>query len=212
MFGIRTNKNKSFFLAFLFCLFVCFCFVFFLSFFCCSSLSHHNNSSDPKHPACGQRGLFAARKLLPGTHIIDYIGEVWSNDTVSQTRCVPPLPFFIAQSYAGTVTTRCTSALPSQWTLSTGATRPASSTTTGDLDLVVCCSFHHKHCCRNVAARPNVEIYQRLPVPGSTSREHVVAFRVRGDAVAKGTELLTRCSYTNVHTCVHTYVHVFDMS
>ncbi|KAM6497964.1 SET domain protein [Amanita muscaria] len=36
--------------------------------------------SDPSHPACGQYGLFAARKVLPKTHIIDYIGEVHCDD------------------------------------------------------------------------------------------------------------------------------------
>ncbi|PFH49202.1 hypothetical protein AMATHDRAFT_148175 [Amanita thiersii Skay4041] len=32
------------------------------------------------HPACGQYGLFAAKKIPPRTHIIDYIGEVHCND------------------------------------------------------------------------------------------------------------------------------------
>lgn len=32
--------------------------------------------SDPGHPAKGQRGLFASQKILPLTHIIDYLGEV----------------------------------------------------------------------------------------------------------------------------------------
>lgn len=32
------------------------------------------------HPARGQRGLFAARKIPPRTHIIDYIGEVHTDD------------------------------------------------------------------------------------------------------------------------------------
>ncbi|KAL4069438.1 SET domain protein [Scleroderma citrinum] len=32
--------------------------------------------SDASHPARGQYGLFAVRKIHPKTHIIDYIGEV----------------------------------------------------------------------------------------------------------------------------------------
>ena len=32
--------------------------------------------SDPSHPARGQYGLFAVRKIHPRAHIIDYIGEV----------------------------------------------------------------------------------------------------------------------------------------
>ena len=32
--------------------------------------------SDPGHPACGQYGLFAYKKIPPRSHIIDYIGEV----------------------------------------------------------------------------------------------------------------------------------------
>ncbi|GBE83595.1 SET domain protein [Sparassis crispa] len=28
------------------------------------------------HPACGQHGLFAAKKLAPRTHLLDYLGEV----------------------------------------------------------------------------------------------------------------------------------------
>jgi hypothetical protein len=32
------------------------------------------------HPACGQYGLFAAKKIPPKTHIIDYIGEVHCDD------------------------------------------------------------------------------------------------------------------------------------
>lgn len=31
---------------------------------------------DTRHPACGQRGLFAHKKIPPGSHIIDYVGEV----------------------------------------------------------------------------------------------------------------------------------------
>jgi hypothetical protein len=30
----------------------------------------------PSHPACGQYGLFATRKIPPRTHLLDYIGEV----------------------------------------------------------------------------------------------------------------------------------------
>lgn len=32
--------------------------------------------SDPSHPACGQHGLFAARKLEPREWVIDYCGEL----------------------------------------------------------------------------------------------------------------------------------------
>lgn len=32
--------------------------------------------TDPGHPACGQHGLFAHKKIPPRSHIIDYIGEV----------------------------------------------------------------------------------------------------------------------------------------
>lgn len=32
------------------------------------------------HPARGQRGLFASRKIPPRTHIIDYVGEVHCDD------------------------------------------------------------------------------------------------------------------------------------
>lgn len=32
------------------------------------------------HPACGQHGLFAAKKIPPKTHILDYVGEVHSDD------------------------------------------------------------------------------------------------------------------------------------
>lgn len=32
--------------------------------------------SDKSHPACGQYGLFAAKKIHPKTHILDYMGEV----------------------------------------------------------------------------------------------------------------------------------------
>lgn len=36
--------------------------------------------SSPTHPAFGQYGLFAAKKIPPRTHIIDYIGEIHSDD------------------------------------------------------------------------------------------------------------------------------------
>ncbi|KAI6159607.1 hypothetical protein EDD17DRAFT_1611513 [Pisolithus thermaeus] len=36
--------------------------------------------SDASHPARGQFGLFAVRKIPPKTHIIDYIGEVHCQD------------------------------------------------------------------------------------------------------------------------------------
>ncbi|KAJ7666465.1 SET domain protein [Mycena rosella] len=32
--------------------------------------------SESTHPACGQLGLFAARKIPAKTHIVDYIGEI----------------------------------------------------------------------------------------------------------------------------------------
>ncbi|KAG9017482.1 hypothetical protein FRB90_001126 [Tulasnella sp. 427] len=36
--------------------------------------------TDPKHPARGQRGLFASQKIPPSTHILDYLGEVHSDE------------------------------------------------------------------------------------------------------------------------------------
>ncbi|EPQ60978.1 hypothetical protein GLOTRDRAFT_69073 [Gloeophyllum trabeum ATCC 11539] len=36
--------------------------------------------TDPSHPAVGQCGLFAAKKIPPNTHIIDYSGEVHGDD------------------------------------------------------------------------------------------------------------------------------------
>lgn len=36
--------------------------------------------TEPSHPARGQNGLFAVRKILPRSHIIDYIGEVHCQD------------------------------------------------------------------------------------------------------------------------------------
>ncbi|KAJ7129983.1 hypothetical protein C8R43DRAFT_1025305, partial [Mycena crocata] len=32
--------------------------------------------SATSHPACGQLGLFASKKIPPKTHIVDYIGEI----------------------------------------------------------------------------------------------------------------------------------------
>ncbi|KZW02027.1 hypothetical protein EXIGLDRAFT_597976, partial [Exidia glandulosa HHB12029] len=32
------------------------------------------------HPAQGQHGLFAARKIAPNTHIMDYLGEIHSDE------------------------------------------------------------------------------------------------------------------------------------
>jgi len=36
--------------------------------------------SSSSHPANGQRGLFAMRKIPPKTHILDYLGEVHADD------------------------------------------------------------------------------------------------------------------------------------
>ncbi|KAF8168272.1 hypothetical protein B0H34DRAFT_645682 [Crassisporium funariophilum] len=36
--------------------------------------------SSPSHPAYGQFGLFAAQRIPPKTHIIDYIGEIHCDD------------------------------------------------------------------------------------------------------------------------------------
>ena len=36
--------------------------------------------SDPSHPAHGQYGLFAAKKIPPRTLILDYVGEVHCDD------------------------------------------------------------------------------------------------------------------------------------
>ena len=35
---------------------------------------------DKSHPANGQMGLFASKKIQPNSHIIDYMGEVHSDD------------------------------------------------------------------------------------------------------------------------------------
>ena len=37
----------------------------------------------PTHPAHGQMGLFATKKILPRTHIIDYLGELHTDDRPS---------------------------------------------------------------------------------------------------------------------------------
>lgn len=39
--------------------------------------------SDASHPAVGQYGLFAAKKIPPKTHIIDYVGEVHCDNRAS---------------------------------------------------------------------------------------------------------------------------------
>jgi Proteins containing SET domain len=39
--------------------------------------------SSPSHPACGQYGLFAAKKIPPRTHILDYIGEIHCDDRLA---------------------------------------------------------------------------------------------------------------------------------
>ncbi|KAI9184056.1 hypothetical protein H9P43_003138 [Blastocladiella emersonii ATCC 22665] len=40
---------------------------------------------DPNHPAFPHRGLFAAKKLAPGQHILNYIGIVYPNSSFSPT-------------------------------------------------------------------------------------------------------------------------------
>ncbi|ORZ36522.1 hypothetical protein BCR44DRAFT_1432062 [Catenaria anguillulae PL171] len=40
---------------------------------------------DPNHPAYPYRGLFAAKKLTSGQHIVNYIGIVYSNQQFSST-------------------------------------------------------------------------------------------------------------------------------
>lgn len=37
----------------------------------------------PTHPAHGQMGLFATKKILPRTHIVDYLGELHTDDRPS---------------------------------------------------------------------------------------------------------------------------------
>ncbi|KZT06337.1 uncharacterized protein LAESUDRAFT_726167 [Laetiporus sulphureus 93-53] len=32
--------------------------------------------TEPSHPACGEYGLYAVKKIPPRTHIVDYIGEI----------------------------------------------------------------------------------------------------------------------------------------
>lgn len=41
--------------------------------------------TDPRHPACNQRGLVAAKNIPASTHIIDYVGQIATDDTVSDT-------------------------------------------------------------------------------------------------------------------------------
>jgi SET domain-containing protein len=40
---------------------------------------------NPQHPAHGQFGLFAARKLPPKTHVLDYLGYVHQADESDET-------------------------------------------------------------------------------------------------------------------------------
>ena|ERR1700689_4999230 len=44
------------------------------------SLVHIRHISEASHPAVGQYGLFAATKIPPRTHIIDYMGELHCDD------------------------------------------------------------------------------------------------------------------------------------
>src|SRR5882762_6229375 len=44
------------------------------------SLVQIRSISDASHPVVGQYGLFAARKIQPNTHIIDYVGELHCDD------------------------------------------------------------------------------------------------------------------------------------
>lgn len=39
--------------------------------------------TDPSHPACGERGLFAALPLRKGTRVIDYLGRVCADNPAS---------------------------------------------------------------------------------------------------------------------------------
>jgi len=39
--------------------------------------------SESTHPACGQFGLFAAKKIKPNNHIVDYIGEIHCDERES---------------------------------------------------------------------------------------------------------------------------------
>ncbi|ODQ54009.1 SET domain-containing protein [Saitoella complicata NRRL Y-17804] len=41
--------------------------------------------TDPKHPANGQRGLFAAKKLKKGDWVVDYLGHVHSDAETDPT-------------------------------------------------------------------------------------------------------------------------------
>ncbi|KAG1755014.1 uncharacterized protein EDB91DRAFT_1096792 [Suillus paluster] len=45
-----------------------------------TSLVRIRSIAEPSHPARGQNGLFAVRKIPPRSHIIDYIGEVHCQD------------------------------------------------------------------------------------------------------------------------------------
>jgi hypothetical protein len=44
------------------------------------SLIQIRRISDKSHPASGQCGLFAAKKIPPNTHILDYFGEIHCED------------------------------------------------------------------------------------------------------------------------------------
>lgn len=41
--------------------------------------------TDKGHPACGQYGLFAARKLAPRSHVLDYMGYVHTETESDET-------------------------------------------------------------------------------------------------------------------------------
>lgn len=41
--------------------------------------------SEKSHPACGQYGLFAAKKLKPGSHVLDYMGFVHTDKESNST-------------------------------------------------------------------------------------------------------------------------------
>ncbi|KAG2155449.1 SET domain protein [Suillus clintonianus] len=45
-----------------------------------TSLVRIRQITEPSHPARGQNGIFAVRKIPPRSHIIDYIGEVHCQD------------------------------------------------------------------------------------------------------------------------------------
>jgi hypothetical protein len=50
-----------------------------------SKLVRIGRLTDPSHPAFGQHGLFAARKLAAGTHVCDYRGVVTLTEDESKT-------------------------------------------------------------------------------------------------------------------------------